>query len=485
VNEVDLFVVGAGSAGVRASRVAASLGARVAVAEARALGGTCVNVGCVPKKLMVYGALARDALDRARAYGWDVSPPTLDFARMVDARNREVARLNGVYERLLTARGVEVLRGYARLEDAHTVCVTAPDGTVARRRARFVLIASGGRPVRPTFPGAELAMVSDDVFRLRAPPRRLLVIGGGYIAVEMASIFHGYGSEVTLVHRGALFLRGFDGDVRRHLDAEMRRRGMALRFRSEVTSLTRRDDGALEAKLSHGETLTVDAVLAATGRTPATEGMGLRAVGVALDARGAVKVDAYFRSSVRSVYAVGDVIDRVQLTPVALAEGGLVVQNLFGSGPLRTMQYDAVPSAVFATPAVGTVGLTEEEARARGVAVDIYRSTFTPLEHALTGRGDKTLMKLVVERDTDRVLGVHVVGNEAGEIVQGFAVAVKMGATKAQFDATLGIHPTAAEELVTMRERLPDPDHTVTVEHLDDAGPRRRIVHHRWEDGDG
>lgn len=486
--DLDLFVLGAGSGGVRASRIAASLGARVAVAEERFLGGTCVNVGCVPKKLMVYGAHARDEIEDARAYGWDVGEPTLDFARMVDARDREVARLNGVYERLLTGRGVEILRGRAVLEDAHTVTVTAPDGSVTRRRARFVLVATGGRPVRPTFPGAELAMVSDDVFRLREPPRRLLVVGGGYIAVEMAGVFHGYGSDVTLAHRGGLFLRGFDHDVRKHLDAEMRKRGMALRFRTDVASIARRDDGALDVTFTTGEVLAVDAVLTAVGRVPNTEGMGLEAAGVALDARGAVKVDARFRTSVKCVYAVGDVIDRVQLTPAALAEGMLVAQNLFGPGPKRSFRYEAIPSAVFSTPPVGTVGLTEEEAReeavARGGAVDTYKSTFTPLKHTLTGRADKTLMKLVVERDTDRVVGLHVVGPDAGEIVQGFAVAVRMGATKAQFDATLGIHPTAAEELVTMRERCPDPDHAMTVEHAESSG-RRRIVHHRWEDGEG
>jgi len=487
-HDVDLFVIGAGSGGVRGARIAASLGARVAVAEERFLGGTCVNVGCIPKKLFSYGAHARDDIEDARAYGWDVAEPTLDWPRLIANKDREIARLNGVYQRLLEGRGVEVMLGRATLEDAHTVAVAAPDGTVTRRTAEHILVATGGSPVRPSFPGAELAMVSDEVFYLPKRPDRLLVIGGGYIAVEMAGIFRGYGAQVTLAYRGALFLRGFDRDVRTHLDAEMRHRGVDLRFHTEVASLTRRPDGAIDAVLTTGETLVVDAVLAAIGRAPNAKGLGLEAAGVELDARGAVRVDGRFRTSARSIYAVGDVIDRVQLTPVALAEAMIVAHNLFGEAK-RTPDYEFIPSAVFSTPPVGTVGLTEDEARAealaRGGAVDIYRSTFTPLKHTLTGRREKTLMKLVVERDTDRVVGVHVVGPDAGEIVQGFAVALKLGATKAQLDKTIGIHPTAAEELVTMRERCPDPDHAVSVDHLaQGAAPHRGIAQHRWEDSE-
>lgn len=487
-HDVDLFVIGAGSGGVRGARIAASLGARVAVAEERFLGGTCVNVGCIPKKLFSYGAHARDDIEDARAYGWDVAEPTLDWPRLITNKDREIARLNGVYQRLLEGRGVAVMLGRATLEDAHTVAVTAPDGTVTRRTAEHILVATGGSPVRPSFPGAELAMVSDEVFYLPKRPDRLLVIGGGYIAVEMAGIFQGYGAQVTLAYRGALFLRGFDRDVRTHLDAEMRHRGVDLRFHTDVASLTRRPDGAIDAVLTTGETLVVDAVLAAIGRAPNARGLGLEAAGVELDERGAVRVDGRFRTSARSIYAVGDVIDRVQLTPVALAEAMIVAHNLFGEAK-RTPDYEFIPSAVFSTPPVGTVGLTEDEARAealaRGGAVDIYRSTFTPLKHTLTGRREKTLMKLVVERDTDRVVGVHVVGPDAGEIVQGFAVALKLGATKAQLDGTIGIHPTAAEELVTMRERCPDPDHSVSVDHLaQGAAPHRGIVQHRWEDSE-
>lgn len=480
--DLDLFVIGAGSGGVRASRIAAALGARVAVAEERHLGGTCVNVGCIPKKLLSYGAHARAEIDDARAYGWDVGEPALDWPRLIANKDKEIARLNGIYQRLLTSRGVDVMIGRAVLEGPHRIAVTAADGTVTRRSARYVLVATGGLPVRPTFPGAELAMVSDDVFRLEKRPDRLLIVGGGYIAVEMAGIFHGYGAKVAVATRGPLFLRGFDRDVRRHLAAEMTAQGIELVPRAEVASLARRPDGAIDAALTTGETRVVDAVLVAVGRHPNTAGLGLDAAGVRVDARGAIEVNDRFRTSTRCIYAVGDVVDRVQLTPVALAEGMIVAQNLFGNASRRP-DYDHVPSAVFSHPNIGTVGLTEDEARAKGCAIDIYRSTFTPLKHTLTGRAEKTLMKLVVERDSDRVLGVHVVGDDAGEIVQGFAVALRMGATKAQLDATIGIHPTAAEELVTLRERCAEPDHAVAVDHhAEDAFAARRIVHHRWED---
>jgi len=485
--EVDLFVVGAGSGGVRASRVAASLGARVAVAEAQHLGGTCVNVGCIPKKLLAYGAHYHDLFDDARGYGWDVGTPRFDWPTLLRAKDKEIARLNGVYQRLLEGRGVEILRGRARLEGDGRVCITLPDGSVVYRRAKHILLATGGRPVRPEFPGSELAMVSDDVFRLAALPPRVLVVGGGYIGLEMAGIFQGLGSRVTLAYRGGLLLRGFDHDVRAHVTQATHARGVDLRVHTELTELVRRSDGALDAMLSTGGVLTVDAVLLAVGRVPNTEGIGLEVAGVSVDGRGAVQVDARFRTSAPGVYAVGDMVDRVQLTPVALAEGQLVAQTLFGKAD-RAPDYAHIPSAVFSHPEVATVGLTEDEARAealvRGGAVDIYRSTFTPLRHTLSGRAEKTLMKLVVERDTDRVVGVHVVGEDAAEIVQGFAVALRLGATKAQLDSTVGIHPTAAEELVTLRERLPDPDHTVQVQHLQEgARPKTRIVHHRWDEG--
>lgn len=478
----DLFVIGAGSGGVRAARVAASFGAKVAVCEEGAVGGTCVNVGCIPKKLMVLGAHFADEQRDAAGFGWQVTPATHDFARLMANKDREIARLNGIYERLLEARGARLIRGRGRILERGVVEVVAADGESSRFRAKHILCAVGGQPVRPSFEGAEHVMVSDDVFRLAALPQRLLVIGGGYIAVELGCMFHGFGSEVTLVHRGRLFLNGFDGDVRTHLDAELRKRGVDLRFRRQVSKIERVGPEALRVTLDDGEVLEVDAVLSAIGRTPRTAGLGLEAAGVHTDARGAILVDATFRTSVPGIYAVGDAIDRVALTPVALAEGSLVATNLFGGGD-SAASYDNVPSAVFSNPAIATVGLTEDEARAEHGPVDIYKSTFRPLKQTLAGGDDRTLMKLVVERTSGRVLGVHMVGADAAEVIQGFAVALKCGATKAQFDATLGIHPTAAEELVTLREASAEL-HDVVAIHDDPPRPRR-IVHHRWEDGGG
>jgi glutathione reductase (NADPH) len=476
--ELDFFVVGAGSAGVRASRMAASFGATVGVAEEKALGGTCVNVGCVPKQLMVIGShFAEEGADAA-GYGWSVGAPTFDWSTLIANKDREIARLNGVYERLLEGRGVKILRGRARLVGSHEVVVRSPEGEETQVRAETILVATGGQPTRLSIPGAEHVSISDDFFHLPTLPRRVLVVGGGYIAVEFAGLLHGYGAAVTQIYRGALFLRGFDRDVRVHLDAEMRHRGIDLRFHRDLVSVEKLPDGALAAKLTCGSTVAVDAILAAVGRQPNTAGLGLEAVGVETDARGAVVVDEAFRTSVPSIYAVGDVIDRIQLTPVALAEGMIVAKNLF-DGKRARADYEFVPSAVFSQPTIATVGLTEEEARA-SFAIDVYKSTFTPMKQTMTTRKEKTLMKLVVERATDRVVGVHVVGPEAAEIVQGFAVALKCGAKKSDFDATTGIHPTAAEELVTMRERLPDPD-VDTVVHHDEPAFRKKIVHRSWD----
>ncbi len=479
----DFFVIGGGSGGVRAARIAASLGAKVGLCESADLGGTCVNIGCVPKKLMTYGAHFAAEWREASGYGWSVAPPSHDWATLIANKDKEIGRLNGVYKRLLEGRGVTIVRGHGFFVDPHTVDVTARDGSKTRVRSKTFLVATGGRPTRPTIPGAEHVLVSDDVFHLPSMPARVLVVGGGYIAVEFAGIFNGYGAKVTQLHRGALFLRGFDRDVRTHLAAEMRKKGIDLRFHHELVSVARQADRSLLCTLDDGSTLEVDAVLAAIGRVPNTAELGLANAGVAVDERGAVRVDDRFRTSAPTVYAVGDVIDRIQLTPVALAEGMIVAQNLF-SNAKRHADYDNVPSAVFSDPPIGTVGLTEEEARAERGAVDVFKSTFTPMKQTMTGHDEKTFMKIVVERSTDRVLGVHMVGPDAGEIVQGFAVALKCGATKAQFDSTIGIHPTAAEELVTMRERCPEPDHALEVEHKEP--PRERhIVHHRWEDGDG
>jgi len=445
----DLFVIGGGSGGVRAARMAAQRGARVALAEAAALGGTCVNVGCIPKKLYSIAAHFADDFVDAQGFGWDVPPPRLDWARLKGNRAREIARLNGVYEQLLTAAGVTLVRGWARLADAHTVEVQTTEG-VRRFQARHLLVATGGTPVVPAIPGAELAVTSDSMFDLEPFPRRLAVVGGGYIACEFASIFRGLGAEVTLVHRGPQVLRGFDDEVREHLAAEMCKHGVQLRLNATVQGLAR-TRGGVQVELSQGEAIEADTVLVATGRSPNVAGLGLEAAGVRQRADGAIEVDAGYRTSVPSVFALGDVTARLQLTPVALAEAMVVVDQLFGEGR-RTLAYELVPTAVFTHPNVGTVGLTEAQARERFGEVRVFRTDFRALRHTLGGRDERTLMKLVVDAASDRVVGLHMVGPEAGEIVQGFAVAMKAGATKAVFDATIGIHPTAAEEFVTLRE---------------------------------
>jgi len=442
---VDLFVIGGGSGGVRAARMAAQHGARVALAESGALGGTCVNLGCIPKKLYSYAAHYGEAFEESHGFGWRGPAPAFDWATLKRNRAIEIMRLNGVYEKLLAGAGVQLMRGHARLHDPHTIEVGGE-----RVRAAHILVATGGAPHRPEFPGQELALTSNEMFDLEPFPGRLLVIGGGYIACEFATIFAGLASRVTQLYRGAQVLRGFDDDVRAFVAAEMVKKGVDLRLNANLASL-RREAGSLKATREDGGTLEVDAVLVATGRWPNATGLGLEAVGVQLNEHGAIVVDEEFRTTVPHILAVGDVIDRVQLTPVALAEAMVVVDRLFGEGR-RRIDYDNIPTAVFTHPNIGTVGLSEAQARERHGRLRIYRSEFRPLKHTLSGSTERSLMKLVVDDATDRVLGVHMVGADAGEIVQGFAVALKAGATKAVFDATIGIHPTAAEEFVTMRE---------------------------------
>lgn len=447
--DCDLFVVGGGSGGVRAARMAGQRGARVMLAEAAALGGTCVNVGCIPKKLYSYAAQFAQDFEDAAGYGWDLQPARFDWRRLKANRAREIARLNGVYEHLLRTAGVELLRGWATLCDPHTVQVATAEGP-RRWRARHILIATGGTPSVPHFPGREHVLTSDSMFDLEPFPRRLVVVGGGYIACEFASIFQGLGAQVTQLYRGEQVLRGFDDDVRNFLAQEVRRHGVDLRLRSDVAAIAR-DDDALAVTLTGGEVLPADTVLYATGRVPNVAGLGLDAAGVRLSAHGGIVVDDSYRSSVPSVLAVGDVTARLQLTPVALAEAMVVVDQLFGEGR-RAMSYELVPTAVFTHPNIGTVGLTEQQAREHHGQVRIFRTDFRALKNTLSGNQERTLMKLVVDAASDRVVGLHMVGPEAGEIVQGFAVAMKAGATKAVFDATIGIHPTAAEEFVTLRE---------------------------------
>ena len=447
--DYDLFTIGAGSGGVRASRCAAGLGARVAAAEERYLGGTCVNAGCIPKKLFSYAAHYGEDIGHAAGYGWRVAAPAFDWPTLVANKDREIERLNGVYAKLLSGAGVTLLRGRATLVDAHSVEV---DGRCIS--ARYILVATGGWPAVPPIPGSELAISSNEAFHLGELPRRVLVVGGGYIAVEFASIFNGLGVDTTLVYRGERLLKEFDADLGSFLAGQMENKGLRIRFHSNIAGIARAEHGnALRATLAEGCALETDCVMYATGRSPNTRGLGLENAGVNLAANGAVVVDAKFQSSVPSIYAVGDVIDRVLLTPVALAEGMVVAENLFGSGG-RSLDYEGIATAIFSNPSVGSVGLSEAKARERLGDIDVYRTAFGPLRHQLTGSGEQVLMKLVVDRQTERVLGVHMVGPDAGEIIQGFAVALKCGATKRQFDATIGIHPTIAEEFVTMREAL-------------------------------
>ncbi|SMF00554.1 NADPH-glutathione reductase [Tistlia consotensis] len=449
--DYDLFIIGAGSGGVRAARFAAGFGARVAIAEERFFGGTCVNIGCVPKKLMVYASHFSEDFEDAAGYGWTVGERSFDWATLIANKDREIARLNGIYKRLLDGAGVAVFEARATIVDPHGVEVGG-----RRVTAAHILVATGGRPVRPREPGQELGIVSDDVFHLDRLPERILIAGGGYIAVEFAGVFAGLGSRVTQIYRGPLFLRGFDADVRAFLAEEMPKKGVRLVFNEIIESIEKTSNG-LAATLSGGEVLEVDQVLYAIGRQPNTANLGLEKAGVELAANGAIKVDPHYRSSVPSILAIGDVTDRIQLTPVALAEGMAVARTLFNDQP-TTVDYHDVPSAVFSQPPMASVGLTEEAARMRCGAVEIYRSTFKPMKHTLSGRDEKTLMKLVVERDSQKVVGAHMVGLDAAEIVQGLAIAIKAGATKADFDRTIGIHPTAAEEFVTMREPIAEPD---------------------------
>ena len=443
--DVDLLVIGAGSGGVRAARMAANEGAKVAVAEDKDLGGTCVNVGCVPKKLFTYAAHYAGDFEDAEAYGWEVGSRNFYWPRLIANKNTEIARLNGIYGKLMDEAGVTLMRGRATLTGPNSATVEGAEVT-----AKYILVATGGHPVVPEFPGNEHVITSDQAFHLGTLPGRLAMVGGGYIAVEFTSIFHALGVDVTQLYRGPLFLRGFDHELREGLAGEMRKQGVSLRFESQVAKIEKQGK-AFQVKLEDGSALETDLVMVATGRAPNTKGLGLEAAGVELAANGAVKVDDHFCSNVPSVYALGDVIDRVQLTPVAIAEAMVVVDHMFGADAMADMSYDNIPSAVFSHPNLATVGLTEEEARKRHGEVEVYTSSFKALKHTLTGRDETTFMKLVTEPGAGRVLGLHMMGEAAGEIVQGFAVAMTCGATKAQFDATIGVHPTSAEEFVTLR----------------------------------
>ncbi|WP_420392852.1 glutathione-disulfide reductase [Acuticoccus sp.] len=446
-HDYDLFVIGGGSGGVRAARIAAGHGARVALAEEFRVGGTCVIRGCVPKKLMVYASQFSEAFEDAAGYGWTVPPASFDWATLIAHKDREIDRLNAIYISNLTAAGAALFQSRAVIEDPHTVRILAEDRTVT---ARVILVATGGTPwLDLSLPGIEHVITSNEVFYLEEMPRRVVIAGGGYIAVEFAGIFNGLGAETTLVYRGGEILRGFDDELRAAVRGEMEKRGVAFRFNVIFTSIERQADGLL-ATLSDGTTLAGDEVLFATGRRPSTEGIGLEAAGVALTARGAVKVDHEGRSSVPSIYAVGDVTDRVNLTPVAIREGHAFADAVFGGHP-ASVDHTHVPTAVFSHPELGTVGLTEGDAAQAFADVDVYKASFRPMLATLSGRDERMLMKILVDARSDRVLGVHIMGHGAAELAQVLGIAVRMGATKADFDATMAVHPTAAEELVTMR----------------------------------
>nr|WP_238942437.1 glutathione-disulfide reductase [Marinobacter sediminum] len=444
-----MIVIGAGSGGVRLARMSAQRGARVAVIESRYLGGTCVNVGCVPKKLFVYGAHVHDELEDAAGYGWNVptSDVTFDWPTLVANKNTEIERLNGIYGRMLQNAGVTIIEGTASFSDANTVVVGDTSYT-----AKHVTVATGSWPVVPDIPGKECVVTSNEMFYLPQLPKRAVIWGGGYIAVEFAGILAGLGVETTLLYRGDLFLRGFDTDIRKFTEQEMRKKGIDLRFEVNIDSVES-EGNQYRVHLNNGETLQTGLVMAATGRKALVEGLGLTELGVELSESGHVVVDDHFQTAVPSITALGDVIGTPQLTPVALAQGMVLSRRLFGDGQ-GDMDYSAIPTAVFCQPNIGTVGWTEDEARSAGHTLRIYRSEFRPMKYTLSGRDERSLMKLVVDDETDKVLGAHMVGPDAGEITQGLAVAIKAGATKAQFDSTLGIHPTSAEEFVTMREAV-------------------------------
>lgn len=443
--DVDLFVIGAGSGGVRAARMAAGLGVRVAIAENRYLGGTCVNVGCVPKKLFVYASHFREDFAAAQGFGWSLPEVQFDWTRLLAQKNREIHRLQGIYEDLLVNSGVQVITGQARLLDANTVVVDEQ-----QFRCERILIATGAQPSVPDIPGKEFVVTSNEMFALETLPERILIVGGGYIAVEFAGIMHGLGVKTTLGYRGDKLLRGFDDDLRSFVAQEMVKKGIDIRLNSEINCIEQNACGFV-AYTNQGQTIEADLVLYATGRRPNTVGLRLEGLGVEMEASGAIKVDRHYQTSIPSIYALGDVANRFNLTPVATAEAMAFVSQYYTNQP-TFVDYDNIPTAVFSQPNIGTVGLTEREARKRHPEIDIYKSVFTPMIHTLSGLGEKTLMKMVVDRNNDKVLGLHMVGADAGEIIQGMAVAIRAGATKAVFDSTIGIHPTAAEEFVTMRK---------------------------------
>ena len=442
--DYDLFVIGAGSGGVRAARMSAGHGAKVAVAEEYRVGGTCVIRGCVPKKLFVYASHFAEEFEDAAGFGWTVADAKFDWPTLVKNKDAEIDRLNSIYIKNLEASGVEILQGRAIVKDANTVTLDGHD-----INAKYILVAVGGTPFMPQIEGIEHAISSNEAFHIEELPQHIIVVGGGYIAVEFAGIFNGLGVDTTLVYRGPQILRGFDNEVRDHLAAEMAMKGVIIKTESDIAAITKTANG-YTVTYQDGSTQNTGLVMYATGRVPMTEGLGLENAGVELGAKGEIKVDAYSKTNIDSIYAVGDVTARAELTPVAIREGTAFAETLFNDNPLA-VDHSIIPTAVFSQPPVGTVGLGEEAALEAGHEIDVYGASFRPMKNTLSGNPEKTLMKLIVNKADDKVLGLHIVGPDSGEMIQAFGVAITMGATKAQFDATIAVHPTAAEELVTFK----------------------------------
>ncbi len=445
--DYDLFVIGAGSGGVRAANISSGHGVRVAIAEQRYLGGTCVNVGCVPKKLLVYASQFQDQFDAAAGFGWTVGKSTFNWTSLISNKNQEIERLHAVYSNRLQKSGTSIITGRAQVLDVHTVSVHG-----RKYSAERILIATGGWPLVPDIPGKQHIVTSNDMFFLKQLPKHIIIVGGGYIAVEFASILHGLGVNTILCHRGHKLLSGFDEDISDFLAQEMSRKGIKLLFNTDIEAIESAGD-CFAARLIDGSKVSTDLVMYATGRTPNSTGFGLETLGVELDSEGAIKVNSDYQTNVPSIYALGDVTNRVNLTPVAIAEGIAWVNKLYVN-KAKPVDYDTIPTAVFSQPPIGMVGLTEAQAREKYPDIDIYKTSFTPMKNALSESDEKTLMKMIVVRSTDRVVGMHMAGSDAPEIIQGMAVAIRAGATKAVFDSTIGIHPTAAEEFVTLREAV-------------------------------
>ncbi|GHF20816.1 glutathione-disulfide reductase [Kordiimonas sediminis] len=442
--DYDLFVIGAGSGGVRASRIAAGFGAKVAVAEEYRVGGTCVIRGCVPKKLLVFASHIREDLESAEGYGWTVGDSSFSWETLIKNKDQEIDRLNGLYIKTLEGAGVETINGRAVVTGPNSVEVDGKTYTAGK-----ILIAVGGWPTLPDVPGIEHAITSNEALHLDHLPDHIVVVGGGYIAVEFAGIFRGMGAKVTQLYRSEQILRGFDGDLRDRLATEMRKKGIDLRVETNITKIEKTGTG-VRLTLTDGSTLDAGAVMYATGRKPKTDGLGLETAGVATAKNGAVIVDEYSRTNVESIFAVGDVTDRVQLTPVAIKEGHAFALTEFGGKPTSPV-HDAIPTAVFSQPPIGTVGLSEEEAREQYGEISVFTSDFRPMKHTLGGSDERAFTKLIVDKATDKVVGAHMIGLDAAEIIQGIGIAVKAGLTKADFDATVAVHPSSAEEFVLMR----------------------------------